>query len=324
MRVGIIGYGRMGSEFARSIRERGFEIGTIVRTSGVYTLDGEKVSELDDWLVHFRKIDIAALCIPTVDDGRTAFEYIAALVKKGIPVVTCEKGALGNYFSELKDWLDKIGFRASVGGKTGMASWLRENMTPTVREIHAVLNATMNFTFDGVGGGRILEQVIEEAKTLGYTEPKTVTPLEVINKETTGDIPMKTAILFNTGIGGRFGPFIKAKDIFPKLISEEDLRRLVREAASRRFVVSITKEDQEENVIGGFKQRFGNWIISAGFKLKEENPVFRWLNPKGVDNALVLYEGKYGKIGLIGEGAGSSPTVSSMIRDTANLLRFSG
>jgi homoserine dehydrogenase len=68
----------------------------------------------------------------------------------------------------------------------------------------------------------------------------------------------------------------------------------------------------------------GDWDISAGFKNINENPRFSQLVSSGVDNAILIYEGKYGIDGtyrLIGPGAGSGPTTASMIKDANRLLQ---
>lgn len=318
MRVGIIGYGRIGSEFARSMLKRGFEIGTIVRTTGVYTLGGEKVGELDDWLAHFRKIDIAALCIPTLDDGSTAFEYIKALVERKIPVVTCEKGALGNYFPELKPEIGKIGYSATVGGGTRLLHWLKERLSPKTEEVHLVINGTLNYIFDGLSRGRTLDEVVEEAKKLGYAEPGAQESLEVINTEACRDVPMKVSVLLN--ICG-FGE-IRARDIKAQMVAKSDLKKLVREATLRRYIVSITREVNEEDIVGGFKFQLNEWWVSGGFKNRIQNPLFLQLVPPGVNNATLIY-GIGGTYILTGPGAGAIPTVmGSIVKDIEDLIKI--
>ncbi|MCK4428871.1 MAG: hypothetical protein KAU95_00740, partial [Candidatus Aenigmarchaeota archaeon] len=261
--------------------------------------------------------------IPTLDDGKTAFDYMSNLLEKGIPVVTCEKGSLSNYFPELKKWKDNIGYSATVGGGTRMLKYLEERISHETKEIHAVVNGTLNFVLDGVSRNRSFGEVIEEAKKLGYTEPGVENPLDIINKESTEDIPMKTSILFNiySDILG-FGEQVKAKDIEINKIGESELKKLIKEANRRRYIISITKEDNDEDVIGGFKYKKGDLFISGGFKDISENPLFSELVPGGVNNSILICEGEYnqyGKYKLTGPGAGAGPTVSAMIKDALKL-----
>lgn len=322
MKVGVIGYGLIAKEVIRSVTERGWEIGPTARTSGIYDLKERKIDELSNWLEHFKRVDIACLCISTLDDGKAAYEYIKELVGNGIPVVTCEKGAVGNYFIEIEPLQSKIGLRATVGGKTGMALELRSRVNSKTRGIYAVLNATLNYMFSEVGRGRLFGQAAGKARKLGFADPGAFNPLEIINNESTRDIPMKVAILYNVGLGGRYGPLIRAKDISARPIRGDELDRLFEEADERRYIVSITKEERNrEDIIGGFIHQVGQWTIIGGFREKSKCPLFRWLNPIGEDNALAIYDdGEAGRVGLIGEGAGPEPTVSSIIRDIEELL----
>lgn len=322
MRIGIIGAGHIGSELYRKAQALGWSISFVMKDDGIYRDLTEKIDILSNYPEYCKEIDIAFLAIPTLDDGKTAFDYITSLIAKGIPVVTCEKGALSNYFSELKPHLNKIGYSATVGGGTRLLKYLEERLNPDIEEIHAVVNGTLNYIFDEVSHGRSLGEVVEETKKLGYAEPGAKNPLDVINKEAIGDVPMKSSILFN--ICKFSSTHMRAKDVNTSKISESDLKRLVKESNYRRYVVSITREDNGEDIIGGFKHKIDDWIISAGFKDIHENPLFLQLIPSGVNNSILIYEGRYGIDGtyrLSGQGAGAGPTTSSMIKDAINLFK---
>jgi homoserine dehydrogenase len=320
MRIGIIGYGRIGKEVKKRVLERGWEISLIVDTSGIYNSEEKKINELKNWQEEFEKqnSDVVLVAIPTLDDGKTAYCYIKRLVEMEIPVVTTEKGALSNYFQELKPYLGMIGYTATVGGGTRMLHWLKERVTFQTKEIHLIINGTLNYIFDGLSKGRTLDEVVEEAKKLGYAEPGAETPLEVINTEACKDIPMKIAVVLN--ICG-FGE-VRARDIKVQRINELYLKKLIREATFRRYIVSITKEENEEDVIGGFKFRINQWWISGGFKNRTQNPLFFQLVPPGVNNAALVY-GSDGVYILTGPGAGATPTVmGAVMRDIDELLKL--
>lgn len=323
MKVGIIGAGSIGSELYRRVTSAplNWDVGFILRSDGVYKGLDEKIDELKNCESYYKDIDLAFLAIPTLDDGKTAFNYMSQLLEKDIPVVTCEKGSLSNYFQELRKWKDKIGYSATVGGGTRMLKYLEDRIGEETEEIHAVVNGTMNFIFDAVSKGRSFAEAVKEAKKLGYAEPGATNPIDVINKESTEDVPMKTAILFNIC---EFGDYIRAKDRKAYKMKEPELKKLIKEANDRRYIVSITGDKNEEDVIGGFKYKKGGRIISAGFKDINENPLFSELILPGVNNAILIGEGKYdeyGKYILTGPGAGAGPTASAMIKDALNLLK---
>jgi homoserine dehydrogenase len=323
MKAGIIGLGTIGGCLFSELVEQGFDVVGVTQ-EGVFNYKKERIDGKENWLSYFSKADIICICIPTQDEGAAAFDYIRTfLIEMGKPVVTSEKGALGNYYPELNIWLSKIGFRATVGGKTGMALELRNRISHNTRSIYAVLNATLNFIFSRVAAGESFDEAVEKAVILGFAEPGAKSLTDVIRGEIK-DTLLKTAILFNAGIGGYFGSFIRARDIKLRQAEEGDWNRLFREAGERRYVVSIIKDNVLPNdIIGGFSHNVGEWNIAGGFWKKEKCPLFQLINPVDEDNALAIFDSaRKGKIGLIGEGAGPGPTVSAMLQDVKELLNL--
>ena len=316
-RIGLIGYGAIGREVEKRVLQRGWTVPIIARTSGIYDAEGRKIDELSNWLEHLIRTDIAVLCIPTYDDGTIAYDYIRSLLENGIPVVTCEKGALGNYFSELKTWMSKIGYSAVVGGGTRLLHWAKERVSLETTEIHLVINGTLNYVFDGLSQGKTLDEVVEEAKKLGYAEPGIQNPIEVINTEASKDVPLKVSVFINVcGLGE-----VRARETEVRSIGEKDLGKLVSEAVSRRYIVSITREEEKEDTLGGFRFKTSNWYVSGGFKNRTHNPLFRRLIPPGVNNAALIY-GPAGAYILTGPGAGPTSTVlGGVMADIGNLLK---
>lgn len=320
MKAGAVGAGIIGTALLDRLGEAGWETGFVARRSGVY-INGERLGDLDKYAEYCGGVDVAFLAIPTLDDGRTAFDYIQSFHRLGIPVVTCEKGAMSNYYDELEGSLDCIGYSATVGGGTRLLRYLREMQGRNIWEIHAIVNGTLNYIFDEVSSGRSLGEVVAETKKLGYAEPGEGSPLDVLNGEL-HDVAMKTAILFN--ISGVADKRIRAVDICYKPLDDDDLRRLMREASSRRYIVSISGENGDNDMIGGFEHNVDGWTISAGFRNIHENPLFQQLVPPGVNNALMIVEGEYGSDGTYvvkGQGAGAKPTISSMMKDADKLLK---
>lgn len=321
MRIGVIGAGNIGKEILTRAKGLGWQVVFILKSDGIYKDLTNKIAKKEDYLRFSKDCDAVFLAIPTVDDGKIAFDYISSLAKQNTPVVTCEKGAFANYYSELEKFMDKIGFSATVGGGTRLLRYLEERIDDEVQEIHAVLNGTLNYIFDEVSRGRSLEEVVGETKKLGYAEPNSPTPLDLINAEAFGDVPMKTAILFN--VCNLTKQRTNAKDITFSKLTEKDLDKLIEEANSRRYIVSITKEEKNGgDVIGGFNYKIEDWYINVGFKNIHENPLFLQVIPSGVNNSLLIFDGKFGRNGtynLSGQGAGAAPTVSSMIRDAQAL-----
>lgn len=331
-KAGIVGRGLIGSELYKRLQNDGWDVVGVANRSGFsknssvtgsaipISVQYDNPSEVMNAFLQ-EGVDIMFLAIPTLDDGEIARDYILRSIEAQVPIVTCEKGALGNYFNEVFN-PKMLGYNAAVGGGTRLLRYARTQCSGQTEEIHAVINGTLNYIFEGLSNGRSLGEVVDETIRLGYAEPGTENPLDVLNKEAVGDVPMKAAILFN--VCGLTENKIRAMHVAKWELEENDLSNLVREAKKRRYIVSITRSDEPENVIGGFRSQVGDWVISAGFKNVDENPLYHSLMPGGVNNALLISEGKYGKDGhykVSGPGAGAAPTTSTMIKDAIYLLK---
>lgn len=307
-RFALVGQGNIGTEVKRRVAESGDEI-----------IDFDE--RRDEW-GKVNGVDLAFLAIPTEDNGEIALYYIERFLEKGIPIVTCEKGALSNYLPNLMDRLDMIGYSATVGGGTRMLHFLKSHVDSNVGEVHAVVNGTLNYIFDEASRGRSLGEVVNEAKRLGYAEPGDGSVLDTINRETCSDVPMKSAILFT--LSGLSNKIVSARDLNSRKLKKHDLDKLVRESKSRRYIVSITRGCLENEDLTLFDYVQGNWHLSGGFRNVDDNPLFSKLKFEGVDNGVVIYTGNYGGDGtytLFGQGAGVRPTVSAMMKDAGDLSR---
>ncbi|MDD5547843.1 MAG: hypothetical protein PHN74_03045 [Candidatus Pacebacteria bacterium] len=324
MTVGVIGAGNIGEHLIREkLAKMSVDVRFIMKDDGIYKNMTEKVGELHGWRCwhSITTVDVVFLAIPTLDDGKIASEYMDFFLSRGIRVITCEKGAMSNYFDQVAQWRDMIGYSAAVGGGTRLLKHLKLQISSDTEEIHAVLNGTLNFIFSEISLGRSFGEVVEEARRLRCVEPGAKDPLEIINKEAALDIPMKTAILLNVlDFGGRIS-FAQARNIQVKKVKEEELNQLLKQADKFRYIVSVAKSNHEEPCIGGFKYKIGSWNVSGGFKKIESNSLYNDLVINGVNNAFVVSEGKYGKSGryrFIGPGAEPEPTTSAMMKDFAD------
>ena len=323
--AGIIGFGNIGKKLYEKLLENGWKIVFIVTSEHVFigNIDVPK-DKSENWLNYCHDVDVVFLAIPTFDDGRTAFNYITAVIEKGIPVVTCEKGALSNYFAGIKPILNRIGYSATVGGGSGMIHFLQRRFFSGIREVHAIVNSTMNYIWDDLRMGNPLGHIVEEVKRLGYAEPGEKDPIKIILGEAGPDVTKKTSILFNLCF--RPKTILHAKDI-KVVLTDEMVRQAITEAMSRRFVVSFERDGnfkEKDNDIVAFTHHIEGWVISGGFK-RIDNPLIARLcnSATWVNNAVLTVEGEDGSGGIylcVGPGAGASPVATAMIRDAEGLL----
>jgi homoserine dehydrogenase len=324
-----IGMGNVGSAaVVKAVEELDMKVEHIVKSTGVYDYQsGQLLGDIDHYKKEWKKQkpDIVFMTIPSYEDGKVAFDFMDFFTGIGVPVVTAEKGALANYFEELSNKSDLIGRSATVGGGTRMIGVLKDRVSPTITQIHLVVNGTLNFIMDGVSNGRTLGQVVDEAIKLGYAEPGASNPLDVINGEAVGDIPKKTSILWNSS--GISDEPLDWKTVKQPALSQGDLQDLLSDAKVRRFIVSLYRtsgsEHISDNIIASFKQQVDGWTIVGGFQNVNHNPLFDHLIMPGPANGMVVAAGNNEEDGvyqLTGPGAGPHPTAASMILDARHLL----
>ncbi len=316
-RIAIIVAGRIGDVLCRQARERGWDIAFILTSRGIWKDAHKKIDEAHNFQKYCDGLDAVCLAIPTRDDGKVAYDYMKTFLTRGIPVVTCEKGALANYFPELFPYSVKLRWTASVGGGTQLLRYVEGRNKNDIVEIHAIINGTLNYVLDRISLGVSMEVAIHEARGLGYVEPCAKTTLDVVNKESTQDVPMKAAILFNT-VG--FDRPIRARSMYIYPLSMQELESVAHRAQTTRFIVSIFKGRVVDRADGGFYHKQDEWVISGGFRQLDAHPLFSRLVTSGVINTLLVHERSGGTYAVSGPGAGPQATVSSMIRDLEEFL----
>lgn len=323
--AGIIGFGNIGKKLYEKLLENGWKVAFIVTSEQVFVGNTDVPKDKSgNWLNYCHDVDVVFLAIPTFDDGRTAFNYITAITEKGIPVVTCEKGALSNYLAELKPVLNRIGYSATVGGGSGMIHFLQRRFFSGMREIHAIVNSTMNYIWDDLRMGNPLGHTVEEVKRLGYAEPGEKDSIKIILGEAGPDVTKKTSILFNLCF--RPKTVLHAKDI-KVILTGEMVKQAITEAMNRRFIVSFERDGnfkEKDSDIIAFTHRIEGWVISGGFRRTDSPLIARLCNSATwVNNAVLTVEGEDGSGGIylcVGPGAGASPVATAMIRDAEGLL----
>lgn len=347
IKAGIIGRGNIGSGLLDRLPKETrvqWQIKFTADNEAVYTAFNDSIGgkegvpillkgKSSDPIYYCPKVDIVFLTIPTRDNGEVAREFlkdISSRLRK--PIVTCEKGGLGNYWPELcadPSGFSRIKYNASVGGGTMMLKKARSHLDSFTYGFLVILNGTVNAFMDRVGGGYRPDPAIEELRANGYVDPlapgEQNNVLGVINNEVIGDIPKKVAIFGNHVLGLK----LRASDFSTKSLrlDQGGLRFLIENAANYRYFVTFERDGVNEfgygqdSEIGALLHQADGWTIKGGFR--KLSPSLEILRVPGVTNIVVADEGPYGyNIIARGLGAGPGPTVTTMIRDAYDLLGY--
>jgi len=320
MKALVIGAGNIGTELCDRIIKLEGKVSAVVRSGGIYKSimeGGDRIGTLDNFDDYMEDIDVGFIAIPTLDDGRIAVGYMLSLLHKGIPVVTAEKGALGNYFPELKKYRDMIGCSAACGGESGILDFAKRKYSEGFHTLTGVVNGTLNYIFDRLSKGEFLSDAINEAIREGYVEQGFTDGLDLINSELR-DVALKSSILVNyLGIAD-----VRAKDFKLNPVGKEDMFELMDNARRMRCLVSLSRDENKDRRIGGFEYYVGEWHLSAGFYDVTRMPHMKGKIPEDVMNMMcVERENAHPLYSPPGMGAGAVPTVSAMLEDSFKVVR---
>jgi homoserine dehydrogenase len=201
-------------------------------------------------------------------------------------VVTCEKGALANYWQTLEPFLPLIGYSATVGGGTKMLTEISNYKNKAeIQNITAVVNGTLNYISSSFKEGKKEGEILQEVLLGGYAEPG-ANDFESIVQGELKDVVKKAVIIANHS--ELLDRVVKLTDVNISFNGINDLR-------TKRCIVKI---DQNKVEAGFIEDTFASWL------------------PSGVDNTLFIN----GKEVKTGPGAGADPTTHVMISDMENLM----
>jgi homoserine dehydrogenase len=182
VRVGLLGYGRVGQAVALRAVDAGDtreETGLEIRPTIALVRDRTKTrspqldlcTEISDF---FRqRLDVVVEVMGSV---HPAFEYVTQAIERGIPVVTANKSLIAEKGVELRALSRERGvplaFEAAViAGVPFIGALARRPLCRRVQRMTGILNGTSHFLTSEVSGGRRWDDALADAIRLGYAEP---------------------------------------------------------------------------------------------------------------------------------------------------------
>jgi homoserine dehydrogenase len=317
LRLGIAGLGTVGSAVVRLLALNGALLaeraGRELRVTAVSARDRARDRGVDLGRLRWYDDPMALAADPEVDvvveliggaEG-PALALCRAALSAGKPVVTANKALLARHGAELARLAEAnqvtIGFEAAVAGGIPIVKTLREALAGNrISRVYGILNGTCNYILTTMReSGRSFDEVLAEAKQLGYAEADPSFDIDGI------DAAHKLALLAALAFG--CAPDFDAVYIEGiRHVSPLDIA-FASEMGYRIKLLGVARRTEH-----GLEQRVHPSMVRTGTPISQVEGVFNAVVAEGDQVDATLYSGR---------GAGGAPTASAVVADIADIAK---
>lgn len=316
MKVGLLGFGVVGSATARMLVEHADDLrlraGVPIELSRVAVRDLGKARAFDlpatgvttdpYEVVRDPAVDVVVEVIGGIDPARAL--VLEAIANKK-HVVTANKELLSNYGSEVMQAAEEnavdLLFEASVGGGIPIIRPLRESLAgDRVLRVMGIVNGTTNFILTRMSEmGESFEEALAEASRLGYAEADPAADIDG------HDAAAKIAILASLAFDSR----VRASDV-----TREGIGSITRAdiAAAHQLGYEVKLLAVAETKEGWISARVAPAMVPKTHPLAAVRDVF---------NAVFVEGAQVGELMFLGRGAGGGPTAAAVVGDIVEITR---
>ncbi|MDF1615266.1 homoserine dehydrogenase [Desulfurivibrio dismutans] len=315
IRVGLIGFGTVGSGTAEVLRLQGDRLqrktGADVRLQRVADIAidelppefaGVELTRNADEVVAAPDIDIVVELIGGIEPAKT---FILKAIAAGKHVVTANKALISQHGREIFAAAAannvEVGFEASVGGGIPVIKALKEGLVANrIESIIGIMNGTANYILNRMTDeGLDFNAVLKEAQAHGYAEADPTYDVEGI------DTAHKLVIL----MGMAYGVHVRLDQVSTEGISsiEPVDIEFAREFGYRIKLLAISR-----NHGGSFEARVHPTMVPNRELLA---------NIGGAFNAIQFTGDMVDDVLFYGQGAGKMPTGSAVVADIVDIAR---
>ena len=296
--VGLLGYGTVGSAFARLLEERA---DAVERVAGRRpALSGTLTRAKGDFDEILARSDAIVELIGGLEPAR---EWVLRGLRAGRHVVTANKQLLSHHGEELFAAAAENGvqlrFEAAVAGVVPVIRVLSESLAGAhVERIHGIVNGTTNFILTEMAGGSSYEQALAEAQRQGYAEAD---PSEDVSGK---DAAAKMAILARLA----FGASVHIDQVPYEGIEQlqtDDLQYARELGLGLKLIGTAERRD------GGLSVRVHPAFLYGGHPLASVS---------GPYNAVTVESDAITEITMSGPGAGGRQTASAVLGDLISTM----
>jgi len=317
VKVGIIGFGTVGSGTARILLEKGGLLKErtglnivlhkiadldITRDRGFKVPDGILTTNVSD-IIENDDIDIVVELIGGINPAKA---FILKALQRRKHVVTANKALLATEGNELfqsaSDNKVDIGFEASVAGGIPIIKALREGLIAnSITAIYGIINGTCNYILTKMTDEKAeFADVLKEAQRLGYAEADPTFDIEGI------DTAHKLTILSSLAYGIPLSFNELYKEGITKITSQDI--EFASEFGYKIKLLAITKLSE-----GEIEMRVHPTMIPNNYLISKVDGVFNAVYIEGDSVGATMYYGK---------GAGDMPTGSAVVADIVDISKM--
>lgn len=310
LKIGLLGAGTVGSGVVKALQNNDF---VEIKKIGVKDLNKKR-----DFLTNLNTNKPAltgnlseivsdpeiGIVVEVLGGLNPAKELVTLAIKNKKHIVTANKDLIATYGPELFDLAKEnnvqIQFEASVCGGIPIINTLKQTLSANnFKKIIGILNGTTNYILTEMLNKNLsFEVCLKEAQELGYAEP------DPANDISGRDSAYKIAILASIAFHER----IKIDAVYTEGIQKitlEDIL-LAEELGYRLKLIGLAKKESDGKI---------DIRVHPAF-IKKTNTLSSVF---GANNGVLVEGDLVGELTLIGKGAGSMPTASSIAGDI-NLL----
>ncbi|MFN3654011.1 MAG: homoserine dehydrogenase [Candidatus Nitrosotenuis sp.] len=229
-------------------------------------------------------------------DAEPGMSHIIAAMKKGMHVITVNKGPLALAFPSLMELATYnhvlLRFSGTVGGGTPILDYAKNSLRgEQITSFAGILNGTTNYILTNMAKGMSFAAALKDAKSKGYVEADESLDLDGY------DAAAKLVILANWIMGMKVTmPDIKRTGI--RKVTSADIKNAARKKAAIKLIASCNKE-----------------LVVAPREVPLDDP----LCVNGTLNAISFTSEHSGTQTIIGRGAGGTETASAILRDLLDI-----
>ncbi len=232
------------------------------------------------------------------NDAEPGMTHITTAMKKGMHVISVNKGPLALAFPSLQELAIynqvMLRFSGTVGGGTPILDYAKNSLSgERITSFAGILNGTTNYILTNMASGLSFDDALKDAKERGYVEADESLDLDGL------DAAAKLVILANWIMGMKVTlPDIDCKGI--RKVTSADIKKAAKKNCAIKLIASCDKK-----------------LVVSPKEIPNDDP----LCVNGTLNAIAFTSEHSGTQTIIGKGAGGTETASSILRDLLDIRK---